>query len=206
MRRNFVGVVAASVAGVALLPGCSVGSSGDPPAPAAPTGSAAHPTRSTSPGAYPTNATSGAVVPRAVLDRLPPAARASTPDGARAYVDFYVESINTAFEEPSDSALQGLSALSCDVCTALQTRASQFADSGQHYTGPIYRTRGSSASAEPPGQKVVVDIEQLAVATVDRDGKEIDLNHPSQARFSVSLEFTNAWQVTRWAEVPTSTA
>lgn len=141
-----------------------------------------------------------------MIERLPAAARAGTPDGARAFVDFYVESINTAFEAPSVSALQGLSAPSCDVCTALQARASQFADVGQHYAGPIYRARGSSASEEPAGQKVVVDIEQFAVATLNSEGKQIDRSHPSQARFTVSLEFTNAWQVTRWVEVPTSTA
>lgn len=196
VRRNFVGVMAASVAGLALLAGCGAGRNAAPDAT----------TPSSSPATPPARTPSGTVVPRAVIDRLPAAARAGTPDGARAFVDFYVESINTAFEAPSASALQGLSAPSCDVCTALQTRASQFADVGQHYAGPIYRTRGSSASAEPAGQKVVVDIEQFAVATVDRDGKQIDLNQPSQARFTVSLEFTNAWQVTRWAEIPTSTA
>ncbi|MEO5745483.1 MAG: DUF6318 family protein, partial [Terracoccus sp.] len=148
----------------------------------------------------------GLTGPSTVTDRLPAAARAATPEGARAFVDFYVESINTAFAEPSVSALQGLSAPSCDVCAALVTRASQFASSGQHYAGPIYRTRGSSASTQPSGQRVVVDIEQFGVATLDRDGKQIDRNQPSQARFAVSLEFTKAWQVTRWSEIPTSTA
>lgn len=153
-----------------------------------------------------TSEVSGPTVPGTVTDRLPTAARAATPAGAQAFVDFYVESINTAFAQPSGNALQGLSTPSCDVCAALQTRASQFANAGQHYAGPIYRTRGSSASAQPPGQRVVVDIEQLGVATLDRDGKQIDRNQPSQARFAVSLEFTNAWQVTRWSEIPTSTA
>ncbi|OFE16210.1 hypothetical protein BA895_20230 [Humibacillus sp. DSM 29435] len=145
-------------------------------------------------------------MPGPVTNRLPAAARAATPAGAQAFVDFYVESINTAFAQPSGTALQGLSTPSCDVCSALEARAAQFASSGQHYAGPIYRTRSSSASAQPPGQRVVVDIEQFGVATLDRDGKQIDRNQPSQARFAVSLEFTNAWQVTRWSEIPTSTA
>ena len=187
----------AALASAALLPGCSV-ASGE--------GGAATPAARTTPAVSTTAALSGPTVPSSVTDRLPAAARAGTPAGARAFVDFYVESINTAFEAPSGSALNGLSAPSCDVCTALQTRAAQFASSGQHYAGPIYRTRGLTASAQPPGQKVVVDIEQFGVATLDRDGKQIELNQPSQARFSVSLEFTNAWRVTRWAEIPTSTA
>ena len=201
VRRNFVGAVTALVAGAALLTGCT-STTGSPLGKVPATGSAT----STGTGLSPTSGDTGMTAPGTVSDRLPAAARAATPEGARAFVDFYVESINTAFGEPSVSALQGLSAPSCDVCAALLTRAAQFANSGQHYAGPIYRTRGSSASAEPSGQRVVVDIEQFGVATLDRDGKQIDRNQPSQARFAVSLEFTKAWRVTRWSEIPTSTA
>lgn len=151
-------------------------------------------------------APSTASVSSTVVDRLPAAARPATSDGARAFVDFYIESINTAFERPSAAAIRGLATATCTICAALTARAEQFENTGQHYAGPIYRPGGSTASADGPGQKVVVDIEQFGVATFDRDGRQIDLNTASRARFAVSLEFTNAWQVTRWAEIPSSTA
>lgn len=139
-------VLACSVLSLALA-GCSESAPVAPPgAPSTPTAVTSSPPSSHSASggpapssdAVPTRAASLTPThggPAVKKVSKPPPAHVRSPEGAVAFIGFYVEQLNRAWSKPDPSVLQGLATASCKSCANFAATASRLQAKRQRYEG-----------------------------------------------------------------------
>lgn len=159
---------AASGLGVALaLVGCSSGGA-DPPVGGSTTSRSATsspPSRSATTSSPPTTA---------AVD-IPAAATAHTPEGAEAFVRFFVEQSNVAWTKPAAGLLPPLSDPGCIACKGLETTASELVTKKQRYvSAPITQIRTTAVSGAVAARQLIrLTANQNRVKVVDAAGTEV---------------------------------
>jgi hypothetical protein len=192
MRRWY----AAGLGAVALLAlGACSGDEGDPGT--SPSSSSSSSTTSgTSTGAP----TTGSPTTTATVDPadLPPEARKHTPEGAAAFVKYYIEQLNLAWTTPDSSLLPPLSDPECIACKNLNDTAVQLERDKQHYTrDPVTVTKVVPLSENGKGVQLVrLFMDQHKVDVVDSAGK-IVLTDPKKkvARTVGTTWVGKSWQL-----------
>jgi hypothetical protein len=174
--------------GALTLAGCT---GGDDPDPSTTSGSST--TSSTSPSSSATTTTTTAPT---VAVSIPPAAKAHTPEGAEAFVRFFVEQSNVASMEADVTILPGLSDPGCLSCTELQKQVEELRAKGHHYrSSPVTVSDVSAITGAPVGQQFVrLRMVQNDVDVVDAVGKVVS----SDERASLARTTSVVWTEGRW--------
>ncbi len=138
----------------------------------------------------------------------PPAqASAHTPDGAAAFVRFYIDLINTAYATGASQPLRAYATDECDSCTSIAGAVDDiYADGGRAIGGQLtINTLTPTGVAEGVQTSVVVDASTDAYQRIDSSGAVVE-DLPSVRRLLiVDLGWTNsAWRASgiRSEEVP----
>ena len=127
---------------------------------------------------------------------LPPEARKHTPEGAEAFVRFYLDQINVAWTTPKAGIISRLSDPSCQSCASFEDTAAQLSKDGQRYAAtPSTFTTVKAYGGAPAGQQLVrvvgtqhkVDIVNASGRVVKTDPKE-----------SIAANALTIWKGTRW--------
>lgn len=182
---------------VVLLVGCS-GGSGDPGGSSTSVSSSVSSARSSPISASSTttssSSSSAAYVP--VKPKFPAAAKKHTPEGAEAFVRYYLESVNYAWAKPDPSALEGLGLSTCGSCANLQANAAEIKAEGAHLTGPAMRIDmvyhvGTAINLT----NVITVISALKVERVNRVGEVLNVTTPEELRRMFELTWSGRWVV-----------
>ena len=175
-----------ALAALLAVGACSGG--GDPPTPSS--------TSSTSTSSSTTSSTTSSPSTTTASVQLPPEARKHTPEGAEAFVRFFVEQSNEAWTKPDDSLLPPLSEKGCLSCEALQKTAGQLVAKKQRYrTNPVTLQEIDAVGGAPSGQQYVRVLgTQNRVDVIDSTGKVV-MTDPKK---SVALTASAVWKEGRW--------
>jgi hypothetical protein len=186
---------AAGLAALMALAGC--GTSGATPTAQTPVGSrAATSTAATAPA----KATTAPV--DSVLARIPAAARPETREGAKAYVEFYFQTVNAAFVAADAKPLSGLATASCEMCAAFAAGVKDLQNSGQHYGGNLaVITSVSPMDFTRERRTVLVELTQKAVPVRDAKGKTVRTAPTADLRFVATVSYRDRWSITRLQNV-----
>ncbi|MCH8613297.1 DUF6318 family protein [Arsenicicoccus dermatophilus] len=68
---------------------------------------------------------------------IPAAARAHTPEGAEAFVRYFIDQVNVAWTTPRTGLIASLSLPTCKSCTNLEKGAADMAAADSHYAKPM---------------------------------------------------------------------
>lgn len=174
MDRPVRRALAAAVAGLALLASCS-----DNPEPA-PLEVSGSPSASPSADAAP---------------EMPEEARENTPEGAEAFVRYWVEVLNAAGAEGDVKALHKLSLRSCDTCTGIADGIARVYADGGSIEGEGWSIE--SASVLPGADNTLVIDTQVNVAAqsvVESEGAAPQ-SFPGGKDLKI---FTTSWSADGW--------
>ena len=127
---------------------------------------------------------------------LPPEARKHTPEGAAAFVKYYVEATNQASRTADVSLLPPLADAGCKSCAAIQSSVEQLQKQQRHYSAdPV---NGISADPLPGGaagqQLVRLQMMQSGAKVVDSSGKVVD----EDKRMNVARTVSVVWRGDSW--------
>ena len=195
-RPKQIAAVALSVAGLAALAACGGNDSSSGLTPTSSTATSSSP--STTGSATPTSSstTDKTSTPTATGARasVPEAATKKTDAGAEAFVLYYNEQINSAYQKPSTEALRELSMPNCGFCDTLQNDVRALMRDGLHYDAPMLRTKviGSEKGKFPDEVTVIVRMSEDRPRKVDASGK-VRSRHKGAAPFRL-------FQTVAWAE------
>ena len=176
-----------------LLAGCGgepeVGTSSSPPTGSSPPTTAKFPTTTT--------AASRTTTPHPKTDpKIPAAARAHTPAGAAAFVEYFHDQLNVAWGQPRAGLLAPLSLPGCKTCRSLEDNAADMVAKDRHLRGDTARIDSvDPAATESNGdQTLVVSGAQLKTIEVDSRGQKVRDIPASRIRFLA----TARWVVSGW--------
>ena len=157
-------LAASLTVGGVVLAGCS--GDGDPPA----TG-----TSSSTSSSSTTTTTSSPSTPSTPTVKIPAAAQKHTPEGAEAFVRFYIDQLNEAWTQPDSKRLPPLSDPDCIACKSLQETAVSLTQKKQKYaSNPVTVTKTVPLDTSPKGiQLVRLFMDQHKVDVVDSSGKVV---------------------------------
>jgi hypothetical protein len=175
---------------VALLAvGACDGGGDDPPVRTTSTGA----TSASSTGSPSTTTTAPATVDQA---SLPPEARKHTPEGAAAFVKYYIGQTNEAWTKPDVRVLPPLVQADCLSCQAIQDVALELDAKGRHYVSdPVTVTEVVPLDGAPGGrQRVRVQLQQHEVDVVDSAGKVVSTDPAQELARTVDL----VWKEASW--------
>ncbi len=145
MRGRAV-LAAVALCGAVAVAGCD----GDPDL--APSTSPSSPTTTTS-SASPAPTTSPTATP---ASSIPAAARKQTPEGAKAFVEYFMEQVNLAWTTPSTGLIADNSTSDCKFCNTAEATARWLVEHDQHYAAaPVTVGRLEAISGAPKGQYYV---------------------------------------------------
>jgi hypothetical protein len=166
-------------------------SGGDDPPPSSSTSSGSSSSSSTS-----TTTTSSPSTTATATVKVPAAAQKHTPEGAAAFVKFYLDQINVAWTTPKAGIVAQLSDPSCESCASFEDTAAQLAKDGQRYSAtPSTFTTVRAYSGAPAGQQLVRVIgTQRKVDIVDSSGRVIK----TDPRQSIAANALAIWKGDRW--------
>ncbi|MDU0314395.1 DUF6318 family protein [Phycicoccus sp. M110.8] len=127
---------------------------------------------------------------------LPPEARKRTPEGAAAFVRYFVEQSNKAWTEPDAGLLPPLSDSGCLSCQALQRTAAGLVAKKQRYrSAPLTLSKVAALPGGPAGQQYVRVIgTQNRVDVVDASGKVVSTDQKKP----VALTASAVWRGKTW--------
>ena len=169
------------------LVGCSGG--GDDPPPTSSTTSSVSTTRSTPPSSSSTTASSAT----ATVD-IPVAARAQTPEGAEAFVKFFMDEVSRAWTKPIAGLIPPLGEPGCIACKSFEDTAKDLVAKSQRYESRPSTTLSANAVDGGPRRMVHVVLQQHEVDIVDSAGNTVLTDKGK--RFAVNAEL--AWRGGRW--------
>jgi hypothetical protein len=151
---------------------------------------------SSSSSSTPTTTTSSPSTTATATVKVPAAAQKHTPEGAAAFVKFYIDQSNDAWTKPDDSLLPPLSDKGCLSCQALQKTATNLVAKKQKYrTSPMTITKLGAVGGAPTGQQYVRVLgTQNRVDVIDSKGTVV-MTDPKQ---SVALTASAVWKEGRW--------
>ena len=178
---------AAAAATVLLAAGCNGGGDNQPSPTPTPTVS--------SPTASPSD--SGSPSPSASVS-IPAEAMTQTPEGAVAFVKFYISAINEAWTTPSELILPPLQTSSCNSCAGFQEDAKQYVQKGQHLkSAPVQiEAVGPRAGGGGGTEFVEATVREVAVEIVDSAGAVSGRSPESTAHVVFALLWEGGqWQV-----------
>jgi hypothetical protein len=185
--RSLRAALAASLAILALLAGCS----DDEPSPG-------DPSSTWTPTSEPETPTSSATA-KPTEPRLPDAATKATEDGARAFIAYYWDLVNYAQVTGDVKALKRASGSTCDGCSRAIDAVEQLYGSGGHAEGGEYVLRIvrikelTSKDQALYGMEAVLEARN-APQRIVRDG-DVELSEPRTSRFTTyTIWVDEAWR------------
>ena len=179
-------VLGSLLGGIVLLGGCD---SEEPPT-SGPTPTPSSTTSSTSPSppATPTPTPSE-------TSTIPAAARKNTPEGAEAFVRYFVNQSAQAWMEGDADLVESLSDADCESCAELAARADQLKQAGQHYAAaPITVTKVRALTGDESRINVAASIRQRRVDVVDEGGEVVSSDGADELRRTFLLY----WKGDQW--------
>ncbi|EWT05815.1 hypothetical protein N864_01945 [Intrasporangium chromatireducens Q5-1] len=133
-----------------------------------------------------------------VLAKIPKEARPETPEGAKAFANFYMKQVNQAFTEAEPSVLEGLASADCKMCKAFHEGAKDLEQRGIHHKGQsIEPTSVSVQQYDDAVRTVLVWTTQHSVPVVDEKGQKVDQTKSGKGIFLATLTFDKRWQIQR---------
>lgn len=190
---------AAVLATALTLGACSGGDPGptqDGPAPTTVHTSSSRPTTTTSSNASTSAAPTKTEDP--VLASIPKDARAETPQGAEAFVEFFMRQVNKAFTTADSTVLEGLSKPGCNMCDAFIESAADLERRHIHHKGlSIEPTSTTVQQYDDGARSVLVWTTQHSVAIVDDNGEKVDQTNAGDGVLLATLVFDSRWSVKR---------
>lgn len=149
----------------------------------------------TSPGAAPTSqpAPSADMAPAVPLPPRPVLADEETPEGARAFVEYYLTLVNSLNQAPRSGVLEPLATPACAPCDSFENTVAAMEGAGLRTEGPMLSISEVHEEIGGPAE-VVVEVEQLPVDVVDGDGA-VHLSHPAG---ELTMRFQLDWQDSEW--------
>jgi hypothetical protein len=129
---------------------------------------------------------------------VPAAAKAHTEEGAKAFAEFFVDTLNESQVTPDSAALDAISDPSCKGCNVYIKSANAMRSKKQRADGPSMRLKG--ILVRPDSTKALFNldllIDELASKTVDQDGKVIESYDAGKLTLRTTLRpTTNGWAV-----------
>lgn len=166
-------------------------SGGDDPPPSSSTTSGSSSSSST-----PTTTTSSPSTTTTATVKVPAAAQKHTPEGAEAFVKFYIDQSNEASIKADVTLLPPLSDPGCKSCRALQSAVEELKTNGTHYdSAPVTVSKATAIDGGPKGQQFVrVLMTQNKTNVVDAAGKVIS----TDPRADLARTFSATWRGERW--------
>jgi hypothetical protein len=127
---------------------------------------------------------------------IPVAARAHTPEGAEAFVKFYLDQVNVAWTLPRTGLLMPLSEDGCLSCKAFEKTAQDLVSKGHRYArSPATFEQFTAFDGAPPGKQYVRVLgTQHKVDIVDPRGKVVS----TDPRKSMAVSALTVWKEDRW--------
>jgi hypothetical protein len=176
---------------VALLAvGACDGGGEDPPAPSTSTSTSSSVSSSTS---SPSTTTAPATVDPA---SLPPEARKHTPEGAAAFVKYYLQQVNEAWTKPVIGLLPPLSDKGCVTCKSFEDQAAALVTKKHRYaTAPATYRSFTPYDGAPSGRQYVRVLgTQHKVNVVDASGETVS----TDAEKPIAVSAMTVWQGGQW--------
>jgi hypothetical protein len=132
----------------------------------------------------------------AAASEVPAAARAHTPEGAEAFVRYFIDRVNFAWTTPEAGVISALSEAGCKSCVDLEKTASDLAKSQHRYDSPVVSVVTVTSLASKPGTQTVLFVgTQRKANVVDADGRVLSSDPEQRSR----RVFVLAWQDQRWS-------
>ena len=193
-RGSFLGM---PLLAVVLLVGCS-GGSGDPGGSSTSVSSSVSSARSSPSSASSTttssSSSSAAYVP--VKPKFPAVAKKHTPEGAEAFVRYYLESVNYAWAKPDLTALPPLGESDCESCVNLQETAKSIHTARAWLTGPPLTVKQVNHLVTVAGESLVTSVmQQEPVSRFRPDGSLLSTSTGEELRRTFSLVWASGWHV-----------
>jgi len=185
VKRSFIAYAVALVALSASMAGCNGG--GDPtPSPTV---------TSSSPGASPSVSASPSPSPSPLVS-IPAEAMQQTPEGAVAFVKYYFDQVNRAYQTPDSNVLPPLGDPGCLSCAALQSNAAEYVSLNQRFASQAVEiTEASVQGSSGPGQmNVAIQLHQFPAAVVDHTGNVVSTKDDATVNRTVAV----VWKGDRW--------
>ena len=129
---------------------------------------------------------------------LPPEARKHTPEGAAAFVKFFVEQTNIASRTADTSIIPPLTDEGCKSCAALQEQVQSLRSQQRHYkSDPATNIKTDAVPGGAKGQQLVrLRMAQTGAAIVDKSGAVVDTDPREDVARTVSVVWRgNSWVV-----------
>lgn len=144
---------------------------------------------------------SGVGNPALGIKGLPDAAKQKTTAGAIAFVKFYVDVINTAYQESRPGILEPLALSSCKTCDLWEQSVVTYSGKGQRADGPIYRNGGFYVAADllantPASVHVGAKFASTIVRLVDAEGTVVKTESASEPKMVFPVVWTSSgWRI-----------
>ncbi|MGB2933847.1 MAG: DUF6318 family protein [Nostocoides sp.] len=128
--------------------------------------------------------------------KFPAAAKKQTGAGAVAFVEYYWAALNYAWTKPDDKILVSLSSKSCSVCDFFEKTAADFVRDGQRLDKDPIRVEAARLVyvASDQGQ-VFTEVSRTDASILDRNGKILTTNTPTQGARGFILRWNGKWSV-----------
>ncbi|MBM6404608.1 hypothetical protein JQN72_10185 [Phycicoccus sp. CSK15P-2] len=124
---------------------------------------------------------------------VPEAAQENTPEGAEAFVRFYLDLVNEAWTTPATGLLPPLSDDDCGFCTRTEADARELAKAGHHFAKDSVESGSAKQVPAPSGQvHFEIEVTQKAVTIVDDSGAEVDRIQGATERVKVGVKWTDS--------------
>lgn len=190
LRRKTM-TYAAGLASVAALAGCGGGGGGG----GAPTTHLIAATPSSTSVATPMSAAPTSAEPN-FPPGLPSAAKKQTESASRAFVEHFVDVVNSSWHEPNPQAIRAMCSAASKACSSFVDDAIEMKVKNQHYSSSAFRaTEIESFPLDPANQRVKARIQVLGTSVVDASGKVVYFETPR----SFQAMFHLAWGRGGWA-------
>ena len=127
---------------------------------------------------------------------LPPEARKHTPEGAAAFVKYWVEQSNEAWTRPDATLLPPLSDPDCIACKSLQETAEELVAKHHRYeSDPVSSIRTEPVPGAPSGKQFVrLQVRQNKVNIVDESGRTVSTDSAA----NVTRTVMTVWGSSGW--------
>jgi hypothetical protein len=138
--------------------------------------------------------------------RYPAAARARTQDGANAFAEFYMRTVDWAYATTNPSYMKHYSAASCGLCNGLATGIHKTAAAHHWYLGGRFTVHVPTPTSIAPVTAAaefcsIVVIDETAQSVVDASGHVFsgDGAHAGDRLKVCTVSSAESWQITYMA-------
>jgi hypothetical protein len=183
-RVLLVGLVAATAVGLA---GCNSTADETPSPTEVPRSSEPSSPSSPSPSAGPSPTETSSI---------PAAAREQTPEGAEAFVKYFVGAFNDAWTQPQPGLIAELSVAKCQFCSKTEETARTLSSRGERYdSAPLTLQTAEAFSGAPPNQQFVyAELVQNEASVVDGSGEKVHQDDRQSLPSNIAL----LWDRDHW--------